>query len=417
MTQSTAVSIPECYNYFRAADSPVGRAIKSRLERRAKSRLDIPDKLATAWGRAMNTGDRLGDVYIAAAFATPSGRARARKDVEQALSHGIESVQDPSPELVALFDQIDTEPEWLDWNTVEHGAEVFRRYGKELYPFFGMITFSGYALESIAKPLALTGAYTGGSAFGRFMETCRLWTDTSEPGAMRRGGAGRRSAVFVRVLHSIIRHTLLPHPEWDRDRLGVPISQLGMFQTLMASSFAPGQQLKLLGYLPTDDDIAAMMHHWRYVGYLMGVEPPWYPETMTDAFTAQLLIALSEAPNVGKDSQDLCRSFMDTYLPADDARGLRRLSGNLRYKAQLGHARFYLGRQSFRATGLPDPGRWRYAPLARVIPNLTRETLRRNVPGVAGWIDQAHRRARHEFLHKNLDGGEAKFKPVDKLTR
>ena len=55
---------------------------------------------------------------------------------------------------------------------------------------------------------------------------------------------------------------------------------------------------------------------------------------------------------------------MDTYLPADDARGLRGLSGNLRYKAQLGHARFYLGRQSFRATGLPDPGPWRYAPLA-----------------------------------------------------
>jgi hypothetical protein len=351
MTQCTDVSIPKCYNYFRAADSPVGRAIKSGLERRAKGDLDISDELATAWGRAMNTGDRLGDAYITAAFASPSGRTRARQDVEQALGHGIESVQDPSPELVALFDQINTDPEWLDWNTVEHGAEVFRRYGKELYPYFGMITFSGYALESIAKPLALTGAYTGGSAFGRFLETCRLWTDTTEPAGMRPGGAGRRSAVFVRVLHSIIRHTLLPHPEWDRDRLGVPISQLGMFQTLMASSFAPGQQLKLLGYLPTDDDIAAMMHHWRYVGYLMGAEPPWYPETMIDAFQGQLLITLAEAPSVGKDSQELCRSFMDTYLPAEDARGLRRLSGNLRYKAQLGHARFYLGRQSFPRDG------------------------------------------------------------------
>ena len=363
MTQSTDVSIPQCYNYFRAADSPAGRAIKSRLERRTKSRLDIPDELATAWGRAMNTGDRLGDVYIAEAFATPSGRARARKDVEQALSHGIESVQDPSPELVALFDQINTDPEWLDWNTVEHGAEVFRRYGKELYPYFGMITFSGYALESVAKPLALTGAYTGGSAFGRFMETCRLWTDTSEPGAMRPGGAGRRSAVFVRVLHSIIRHTLLPHPEWDRDRLGVPISQFGMFETLLASSFVPGQQLKFLGYLPTDDDIAAMMHHWRYVGYLMGVEPPWYPETMTEAFQAQLLIALSEVPNVGKDSQELCRSFMDTYLPRN---GCRRPAPALRQPAvqsTLGHARFYLGRRSFAQRACPTQGRGATRPL------------------------------------------------------
>jgi hypothetical protein len=138
---------------------------------------------------------------------------------------------------------------------------------------------------------------------------------------------------------------------------------------------------------------------------------------VTEGFQAQLLIALSEVLNVGEDSRELCRSFMDTYLPPADARGLRHLFGKLRYTAQLGHARFYLGERSFEATGLPNPGLWRYAPLARVIPNLPREILRRNVPGVAEWIDQAHRRARQEFLDNNLEGGEAKFKPVDKLTR
>jgi hypothetical protein len=417
MTRFTEVSIPMCYNYFRAIDGPQGRAVKQRLERIAHSSLDIPEELATDFGRAVNTGDQLGDTYISAAFASPTGRSRARSDVEQALTQGIASVSDPSPELIALFKQIDTDPYWVDWNTVEHGAEVFRRYGKELYPHFGMTTFNAYALETIAKPLALTGAYTGGSAFGRFLETSRLWTDTTEPGAMRPGGAGRRSAVMVRVLHSIIRHTLLPHPEWDRERLGVPISQFGMFGTLLASSFAPGQQLKRLGYRPTDDDISAMMHHWRYVGYLMGVDPPWYPETMTEGFQSQQLIALAEEPSIGEDSRNLCASFMDTYLPPADARGLRRIYGTLRYRAQLGHARFYLGGNSYQASGLPEPGLWRYAPLVRVVPNLTRETLRRTVPGAAGWIDRRHRRARQKFLNTHLDGGEAKFKPVDKLTR
>ncbi|HEY0472408.1 MAG TPA: oxygenase MpaB family protein [Kribbella sp.] len=417
MTQSTEVAIPECFAYFRTVDSPMAESLRSQLERYAKSHLDIPEELATAFGRAMNTGDALGDAYISAAFASPQGRARARKDVELALRGGIESVDDPSPELVALFEQLDTDPDWVDWEKVEHGAEVFRRYGKELYPYFGMVSFPGYALETIAKPLALTGAYTGGSAFGRFLETCRLWTDTTEPGAMRPGGIGRRSAVFVRTLHSMIRHTLLPHAEWDRAKLGVPISQFGMFGTLLLSSFAPGQQLKLLGYLPTDEDVEAMMHHWRYVGYLMGAEAPWFPETVTEGFRAQLLISLVEEPNPGKDSQQLCTSFMDTFLPSDDARGVRQLYGKLRYKAQLGHARFYLGEESYAGTGLPDAGLWRYAPLARVLPNLTRETLRRNVPGVAGWIDQTHRRARQEFLDQHLEGGEAKFKPVDKLTR
>ncbi|WP_405886067.1 hypothetical protein OG762_01495 [Streptomyces sp. NBC_01136] len=68
---------------------------------------------------------------------------------------------------MALFDQINTDPEWVDWDKVEHGAEVFRRY-KELYPYFGMSTFNAYGLETVAKPLALTGAYTGGSAFAGF---------------------------------------------------------------------------------------------------------------------------------------------------------------------------------------------------------------------------------------------------------
>jgi len=416
MMQSTDVAIPECFAYFQTVDSPMARKVQWQLERYAKSHLDVSEDLATAFGRAMNTGDPLGDAYISAAFASPKGKARARKNVEQALRGGIESVVDPYPELVAMFEQINTDPAWVDWPKVEHGAEVFRRY-KELYPYFGMVSFPGYALESIAKPLALTGAYTGGSAFGRFLETCRLWTDTTEPGAMRPGGAGRRSAVFVRTLHSMIRHTLLPHPEWDREKLGMPISQFGMFGTLLLSSFAPGQQLKLLGYRPTDGDIEAMMHHWRYVGYLMGAQAPWFPETVTDGFRAQLLISLVQVPTPGKDSQELCRSFMDTFRPPEDARGVRRAYGQLRYRAQLGHARFYLGEESYSGTALPDPGPWRYAPLARVIPNLTRETLRRNVPGVAGWIDQKNRRARHEFLTKNLEGGEAKFKPVDKLAR
>jgi hypothetical protein len=413
----TDIPAPSAFAYQRQAGSPAGRAVRAHLEKIAKSRLDLPEEIIRQFGAAMNTGDRLGDAYIDAAFATRAGRARARTDVEQALGEGVADVAGPPPELLALFEHIDTDPEWVNWDRVEHGAEVFRRYGKELYPYFGMITFVGYAKPTINRPLALTGAYTGDSAFGRFLETCRFWTDTTEPGALRPGGAGRRSAVLVRILHSIIRHTLLPHPEWDRARLGVPISQMGMFQTLLASSHLPGQQLKLLGYRPTGEDIAAMMHHWRYVGYLMGFEPPWYPETVTDGFRAQLLIMFAEDSDYGPDSQHLCTSFMDTYLPAGDARGLRRIRGNLSYRAQLGHSRFYLGANLHQASGLPDPGLWRYAPLARFVPNFARETARRAIPGAARRIDQAHRRARQEFLRQNLEGGEAKFKPVDKLAR
>jgi hypothetical protein len=44
VTQSTEVSIPKCYNYFRAIDTPRGQATKTRLERHAKRRIDIPPR-------------------------------------------------------------------------------------------------------------------------------------------------------------------------------------------------------------------------------------------------------------------------------------------------------------------------------------------------------------------------------------
>ncbi|WP_051574132.1 oxygenase MpaB family protein [Mycobacterium sp. URHB0044] len=407
---------PTAFSYFRNIDTDRGRKLKRRLEHIAGADMSLPENVIHGYGAAMNEGDVLSDAYINAAFSGPD-RKRAREFVEQALNDGIDSVTDAPVELAALFKDLDTEPDWLDWDLVEHGAEVFRRYGHGLYEFFGMITFNGYRTPTVAKPLILTGAYTGGSAFGRFLETSRFCVDVSEPGALRAGGIGRRSAVMVRILHSIIRRTLLPHPEWDSAWLGMPLSQADSFSTLLASSFVPGQTLKLLGYRPTDHDILAMMHQWRYIGHLMGVQPAWYPETVADGFRAQLLILLSADKEDSADFRHLTQSFMSNYQPKQDSHGLRRLAGELNYRVKLGLAAYYVPTDTYRAAGLPDPGLWRYIPLASFVPNYLRETARRRIPGVAGLIDRRRRAARERWLHEHLDGGEAKFAPVEKLTR
>jgi len=415
--QSNDAHTPTAFGYYTLQNTPLALGLRHTLERFAKTDVTLPDDVVAAYGRSFDRGDPLGDVFIDRAFAEPATRKRARPNVEQALAGGIASVDGASPELVALFEQIDRDPDWADWDVIEHGAEVFRRYGKELYPYFGMITFVAYALPTISTTLGMTGAYTGGSAFRRYLETCRLWTDTTEPGSMRPGGRGRRSAVLVRVLHSMIRRKLLAHPSWDRPRLGVPINQAGMFNTLMASSQFPGQQLKLLGYRPTDDDIVAMMHHWRYVGHLMGVDPAWYPQSAQDGFRAQYLVATSEAPVVTEDTAKLASSWMAQYLPKDSDSRSRRVIARLNYRAQLGHVRFYNGPDIYQMTGLPDPGAWRFLPLLRFAPNFARETARRSLPMVGRRIDQVHRDQRQEFLRAHLDGGEAKFAPVDQLAR
>lgn len=145
---------PAAFSYLRNVESKGGRALKRYLERAAGTELSLSDDIVDNYGRSMNQGDELGDAYIDAMF-TGRRRSQSRSMVETALTSGIESVTDAPVELTALFKQIDTEPDWLDWALVEHGAQVFRQYGIGLYDFFGMITFTGYRNPTVAKPLVL----------------------------------------------------------------------------------------------------------------------------------------------------------------------------------------------------------------------------------------------------------------------
>ncbi|HEY1974355.1 MAG TPA: hypothetical protein VGH89_40850, partial [Pseudonocardia sp.] len=216
---SDVQQIPSSFRYFENRDGEVGHRLAGLLGRFVAGPLALPDEVATELGRDRDRADPLSDAYVRAAFERGLAK-NVRRLVDQALDEGIESVPDAPPELVALFAQLDTEPEWLDWRRVERGAAVLRRYGVDAFYYFGLISLEGYRVEMIHKPLVLTGSYTGGTAFGRYLETCRFWLDTSEPGALRPGGTGRRVAVTVRVMHSLIRRAVVKHPEWDAERLG-----------------------------------------------------------------------------------------------------------------------------------------------------------------------------------------------------
>ena len=109
------------------------------------------------------------------------GRERGRDLLEAALSDGVAAMEEPPASLRALFADIDEDPEWVDWALVERGARVFRRWGTSVFRFAGAITLAAYAESSVAKPLALTGAYAGASTKRRFLETASFWVAVLSP--------------------------------------------------------------------------------------------------------------------------------------------------------------------------------------------------------------------------------------------
>jgi len=346
------------------------------------------------------------------------GSSAGRAMLELALARGVDAVPDAPASLRALFADIERDPPWLDWDRVERGARAFRRYGTAVFRFAGAITLEGYAESSVAKPLALTGAYAGATARRRFLETVAFWIAVSEPGGLVPGSAGRASALRVRVMHVFVRRKLLAHREWDASAWGVPISQGDALLTLMGGSFAPGIAMHAIGYMPSRDDIAAMMEFWRYVGHLIGVRPRWYPRTLAEAAQLAFVTAIKGARRSGDDGRALCQAYARAF--ADDPHAVTlgaRLRAALEHRVHLGYTRFFTSRRTYHGNALPPAGLWVLIPLARLPWIATTELLRRVFPALEEVVDRRARRSRDRWFARHMAGRAAEYRPVERFTR
>jgi hypothetical protein len=259
------------------------RVQRARRVCRAVLRFDpIPnEEQVLAFARGYYDADPIAEAFVDEVYLV-RGSTEGRRLLDQAIAHGVDSIPDAPDSMRRLFDEFETAPPWLDPAKVEHGAALFRRFGPSVFSFAGVETLLGYTESSIVKPLALTGGYAGDSALNRFMETARFWIDVSEPGGLDAGAAGRATAMGVRVTHVFIRRHIAEHPEWRPDEWGVPISQSDALITLMSSSLTPGLAMHLMGYRTSRREIETLMHYWRYIGHLLGVQPRSYPETLVE---------------------------------------------------------------------------------------------------------------------------------------
>ena len=375
--RSTAHRFPSDFaTYWEKAETPAvrraGRVFKALFRFDLLPAAENVEKL----GLGYYDGDQLADAFVDAVHAAPN-KADVWRMFDQAIEHGIDTVPDAPAPLVRLFDELEREPDWVDHELVELGARVFRRYGPTVFSLAGAATLLGYTESSVAKPLALTGAYIGESARKRHMETARFWIDISEPGALRHGGRGRASAIRVRVMHAAVRRRVTGHREWDAAAWGVPISQSDALVTLIAGSLAPGLGLRLMGYRTSIAEIEAMMHFWRYVGHLMGVRPRWYPADVKEAIQLSAAFALKRRFSSGADGVELIESYPVAFRPKAGTTLRRRLRDEVNYRAQLGYTRYFLPGSFYRRYEMPNPWPWALHPLCQAPLIFAVETLRR----------------------------------------
>jgi hypothetical protein len=211
----------------------------------------------------------------------------------------------------------------------------------------------GYRFGGPADLLVATGSLTGPAAMRRLGET-ETWTlAVTTPGAMRRYEDGFKLTVHVRLMHALINDRFERGDRWDTARWGLPVNQADLAATLGLFSGALLIGARALGWLVTPRDARAVMHLWKYAGWLMGVDEDWLFDTERQQNVLNYHILRCQA------DQTPAGGALAAAIVAGE-HGLDR--GALRswymHVRLLGMLRYLLGRESMRDLGLPVTFPW-----------------------------------------------------------
>jgi len=324
--------------------------------------------------------------------------------LELALIKGIDSVPNAPEGLRALFRQMESVPFWVDRDRCNLGGATFLRCR------LGFAVLAMHALPIIYswpagnKPLALSGRLVH-RASQRLKDTTRYVFTVCQPDGLSRFSEGFAMTLRVRLIHAQVRRLLLQSGQWRSESWGAPINQCHMAGTNLMFSVGVLDGLTRLGYRFERVEREALIHLWRYAGYLLGVE---HELLMADDFEGHRLLDMMFAfePHPDDDSRALVDALMQTSF--DYVRGFKagRWCGvNLCY----GISRALIGDEQATALGYPKTA-WKWlVPAVRPLTWLV-ETSRLYSTRVQALAKVAGPKAfRHLLSERGLKGGTGEF--------
>lgn len=340
-------------------------------------------------GERLVVGDEPMDRLVE--WMSAAGMPQLRALFDRALAEGISTVPDAPEPLREFFTQVETVPDWVDWDVLRRGQRAMRRGGADgMYIARDVSLLGGYQFSGFSPTLLRTGALEKGSN-KRFAETMQWAMDVITDGGMAPLEVGYRSTIRVRFIHAMVRRHVVAMPDWRGDEWGLPVNQTDMAATLVGALIAPSAGAIGMGILASRKDFDAIAHLTRYVGWLIGVQDEWLPHSFRDGMRV-LFHTLTALADPDESTKQLAGPMAGDPL----AWHYRSLPGLRRRLAQAQHLSVtsgFLGPRVMRALGLPayvPP----WYPMVRMPVNVARSVAALGVPGgmdraaARGWREQ-----------------------------
>jgi hypothetical protein len=343
-----------------------------------------PDTMATIGRRLTERDEVAARLARAMRISDPADPDKVTvTQFKRALAEGIDAVPDAPAPLRELFAVVDDVPGWVDFDLLNEGGRVFRRFGRTASDVLTQFALIGsYRFAGPNDLLVETGGLTGPSTRRRLAETQHWTIAASGHDAMRRDGAGFRLTVHVRVMHALVNHQF--EPRWDVERWGLPINQADLASTLGLFNAVQLLGVRMLGVRVSRADSRAFMHLWKYIGWLMGVDEDWLVDLERDqhALNYHLLLSQSYGTPAGPA---LARATVETQRELDYGR-FPRLRGRYEHARLLSMLSYFLGRRGMRDLGLGFRLPWAVPPI--VIANVARHHVLGRTPAGRRWLER-----------------------------
>ncbi|MCA9660837.1 MAG: DUF2236 domain-containing protein [Myxococcales bacterium] len=336
-------------------------------------RADDPDVIRLREG--LTRSDPVADAFVAWSSEQPQGHGR--RLFEAAVEGGLAAVPEAPEPLVRWFEPLERAPAWVDRAALRLACRTSWRTGTDTgLVLSATALMGGYRSSAAVKPLAMTGALDR-MVVRRIAETSRFVLDVLESGTMERRSAGFKSACRVRLMHALVRRSLAKRSDWDARAWGVPINQTDMAATQLEFSAIYLFGLTALGYRFTPAERDAIMHLWRYVGVVMGVDDTIMAHTYAEGRRHMYIHAVTNPP-ADDDSRSLARALHE--LPERLAEGPEgRAFARLQMRYRTAVSRLTLGNEAVDDIGLPAEPLYPLLAL-QSLGRFGLETLRRRLP-------------------------------------
>ncbi|MFN3601765.1 MAG: oxygenase MpaB family protein [Dietzia sp.] len=260
---------------------------------------------------ALMSGDPPADAVLGAIERGETSMARVREVLRAAVAGDQWPPGEPT-EVVDFVRSVTEIPDWLDPDLADHGARVCLRAGLTGQDVLGdLALLGGYRPAATTEVLTSTGRLTGEGTSTRVAETMAWWHAVAAPDGWRPGSPGWEMTVHVRLMHARVNRAMLAKG-WDVRAKGLPINQADMAATngLFSATFLLGTSVLGIPHPPADG--RAVMHLWRWVGHVMGVDPDFLHDRPRRALR-DMYHFLRTSPPPDANSVVLAEALLESY--------------------------------------------------------------------------------------------------------